>query len=131
MEFVRRVISRNPLEGKLAPILYLAPRQLLEKIIESPEKRLEDWISYIDKEAKELTLIWNNELHSKVWEGFGLEILKLKKSLESKEQPIVWKGPTESFILPYLNKGEIVVNDIVLGIYIRSPFIKFKVIYIL
>ena len=126
--FAQTVFARTKLAGKAAAVQLLIPRPLLEKFIDDQDKKAEDWIDYIDNERKEVILIWSKPLRVKVNSALEAEVGQISAAAAQKSgSPVLWNEPKESYISGEVNKGEIVVNDIVMSVYISCPYVKIKV----
>ncbi len=128
--FAQTVLVRIRLEGKADAVQSLVPRPLLERIVDDPSRKPEDWIDYIDAENREVTLVWNKGLREKVGEALEAEVGQVVAIMAKSGEPVIWVPPKESYIAGEINKGEIVVNDIVLSVYIKCPYVKFKVVFL-
>ncbi len=126
--FVQTVLIRTRLEGRAGAVQKMVPRPLLERVVEEQERKADDWIDYIDGERREVMLVWNKPLHEKVCGALESEVGKiLAEAGKKSSDPLVWQEPKESYIESEVNKGEIVVGDIVLSVYIRCPYVRIKV----
>jgi len=135
--FALTILGRNGLDADyFKKIQNVVPKQLLEillqeKNLKNDEIKIEDLLNYLDNEHREICLIWNTELYIKTIEALKNEaekILENIKKIDSETEP-KWEPPVESYIAPYINKGEIVIQEIVLSVYNKNPFVKIMVFF--
>ena len=125
-KYFQIILSRRKYEGKINSIQYIIPKSILDGIIEPPSIKPENWIEYIDREFCDLNLIWDKEIRSRVNLALEAERKKIEESLKLSQDIIVWKEPETSYISAFINKGEIVVSDVILRVFINTPHVRIK-----
>lgn len=125
-KYVQLILTRRKFEGKLNAIPFIIPKSILDTIIEQPSIKPENWIEFIDKDFCDLNLIWDKEIRARVNLALEAEKKKIEEDLKLNQDVISWKEPVSSYIIAFVNKGEIVVSDIILRVYINTPYVRIK-----
>jgi hypothetical protein len=125
--YAQEILIRNP--KLIQELSMVVPKILLEQFVESNYRAATEWINYLDEERQEIYYIWSKELYNCIMKGFEAEITKMEEQVMNKqdENPIMWEVPKESYISEQFNKGEIVVEDVIVSMYIRNPYVKIRV----
>ena len=126
-QYAQEILARNPeLIQELSTII---PKILIDQFAESDYKKATEWIDYLDEDRQEIYYTWNKELYNCVMKGFETEITKMKEQVMNKqaEGQIMWEVPKKSYISEHFNKGEIIVRDVVISIFIKNPYVHIRV----
>jgi len=113
-------------ESRLKSLGMIIPKILLEQFAEKDYKTSSEWIEYLDEDRQEILYIWDKELRECVIKGLEAEIAKAESKVMNEEL-IPWEPPKESYISGRFNKGETVVGDVILTMFIRNPYVKIRV----
>ena len=125
-KYAQIILGRRKYEGKIIALLNVIPKSFLDNIIEQTTCKAENWIDYIDKESCDLNLIWDKEIKNQIFLALDTEQKKINEDLAQNQDKVIWKEPVNSYISAYVNKGEIVVSDVILRVYINNPYVRIK-----
>ena len=129
-KIIQAVLIRQRAEDKASYFACFVPKHILERIMDlnctSPSEE-ESAINSLLSDHADIYLTWNGELRTRTKEILGEECKKVEGWTMDSAQPLWIEIPKEPIIELYINKGEVVVCDVVLSRYISSPAAKLKV----
>lgn len=129
LRFAQEVLARNSeKKPEIEGLRQMVPKVLLDQLTEKNYKTTGEWIEYLDGEKKEIYYTWNEELYSHVMKGFEEEIRKVEAQVMAEEN-VAWEPPKESYIGEVLNKGELVVEGVVVSMFVRNPYVNIRVFF--
>ena len=106
---------------------HLIPSIVLERIVDQLTIKEDDWIDILNSDKVDVYLMWDKTLRDKICQFLQEEVNKIEQWVKSEEQPLWVDISKDPKIQEYINKGEIVVSDILLNKYISYPCVKIRV----
>lgn len=105
---------------------HLVPLIVLERIADQLTIDESDWVDILSTDKADIYLVWNKALRDKINQFLQEEVNKVEEWAESGQG--FWREmPREPKIQEYVNKGEMVLSDILLSRYIAFPCVKIRV----
>ncbi len=124
---VQGVLSRQRADDKASYFACFVPKHMLERITEQSGANEEDSAASLLKDQADIYLTWNAELRAKTMEALLAETKKVEEWATEPGRPVWIDIPKEPVIEQYVNRGEVVVAEVVLSRYISFPVAKLKV----
>lgn len=127
--YAQQILARNPPQ-RIAELAMIVPRVLLEQFAEKNYRTAGEWIDYLDGERQEICYMWDTALYECVMKGFREETQRTELKVMA-DASAAWETPKQSYISAQFNKGEIVVGDVVISMFVRNPYVKIRVLWCL
>lgn len=124
---IQSLLIKGKLQGKAQVFSYYVPAELLRRMADQNEIHPDEWFKYIESENADAYLILDKELKNKIQEILNNEVKKFQKALLKNSEANWVIIPQENSIESYVNKGEIVVADLILTSFIKHPILKIRV----